>query len=150
MFGISDFYNKFGYAPCFPEHTLVLNTRDAEEAPRLEGYEVRDFADTDIDWVVHVFNDNNQGRTATVVRRRNEWLGFISGLRPGYPPPSFVLERQHSPEAYVSFHRSTYLEYPSYAAYDEEFLISEIGLTGHQCPEHDAQRAGGQSAVGAI
>ena len=86
VFGISDFYNKFGYAPCFPEHTLVLNTRDAEEAPRLEGYEVRDFADTDIDWVVHVFNDNNQGRTATVVRRRNEWLGFISGLRPGISP----------------------------------------------------------------
>lgn len=133
VFGISDFYNKFGYASCFPEHTLVLNTRDAEEASRLEGYEVRDFADRDVDWALQVFNDNNRRRTATLVRKRNEWLGFISGLRPGYPRPSFVLERGGSTEAYVSFHRSTFVESPSYAVYDEEFVVSEIGLTNYEC-----------------
>ena len=133
VFGISNFYSKLGYASCLPEHTLMLNTRDAEEASRIEEYEVRDLRDGDIDWALQIFNDNNRRRTATVVRKRDEWLGFISGLRPGYPPPSFVLERGGSLEAYVSFHRSTYLEYPSYAAYDEDFQVYEIGLASHEC-----------------
>jgi hypothetical protein len=133
VFGISDFYDRCGYAPCFPEHRLTLNTRDAEEAPRLKGYSVREFADGDIDWALQVFNDNNRRRSATVVRKSGEWLGFVSGLRSGYPPPSLVLERGGSREAYVSFHRSTYLEYPNYPAYDEDLQVCEIGLVGHDC-----------------
>ena len=133
VFGISDFYSKFGYASCFPEHMLFVNTRDAEEAPRLDGYEVRDFADRDIDPALQIFAENNRRRTASVVRKKNEWLGFISGLRPGYPPPSFVLEKDGRTVAYVSFHRSTYLEYPAYAAYDEDFQVCEVGMESHEC-----------------
>ena len=133
VFGISDFYSKFGYVSCFPEHMLVVNTRDAEEAPRLDGYEVRDLADGDIESALQIFAENNRRRTASVVRKRNEWLGFISGLRPGYPPPSFVLEREGRVVAYVSFHRSTYLEYPAYAAYDQDFQVCEVGMESHEC-----------------
>ncbi len=31
LFGIPDFYHRFGFLPAIPEHTTVVATRDAEQ-----------------------------------------------------------------------------------------------------------------------
>jgi len=127
LFGIPNFYTKFGYAPCLPEHTLTVRVRDAEEAGRLDEYKVREFTEEDIDSVLEIFNENNRERTCTIVRKRGEWMGFRRGKRPGYPPPALVWEEGDEVVAYVSFHRFMDPD-RDYTRYDYEFLVTEIGM----------------------
>ena len=125
LFGIPNFYTKFGYAPCLPQHILILNTRDAEEAQRRSEYTVRDFTEEDIESVLRIYHDNNKRRTCTVLRGK-DWKGFRHSRRPGYPPPAFVLEKEGRVVAYVAFHRSMDPD-EEYERYDYEFLVTEIG-----------------------
>jgi predicted N-acetyltransferase YhbS len=67
LFGISDFYWRFGYTPVLPEYTLSLSTRDAE---RLEagGVTVRPSVPDDAGALLDVYTRVNAGRSGTLQR----------------------------------------------------------------------------------
>jgi predicted N-acetyltransferase YhbS len=67
LFGISDFYWRFGYTPVLPEYTLSLSTRDAE---RLEagGATIRPSVPDDAGALLELYTRVNAGRSGTLQR----------------------------------------------------------------------------------
>jgi predicted acetyltransferase len=80
LFGISDFYNKFGFLPCLPEHRAEMATRDAERAAEeaLPG-RFRPMEDGDHAFVVALYNEENRLRPAAIVRDEEHFHGFPKG-----------------------------------------------------------------------
>jgi len=76
LFGIQDFYHKFGFATCFPERQLLLDTRDAERAEKQLA--IRSMRPDDLPHITRLYNRDNVERTASVVRD-NTWRGFAMG-----------------------------------------------------------------------
>jgi predicted acetyltransferase len=76
LFGIRDFYHKFGFATCMPERLLHLDTRDAERAEK--SLAMRSMRRSDFAQVARLYNRDNAERTASIVRDRN-WDGFPMG-----------------------------------------------------------------------
>ena len=71
LFGISDFYHRFGYAPAMSGQCVVVNTKDACRAKQY--CSVRRFAPRDAEAAIRCFNRNNADRTGTCVRKRAYW-----------------------------------------------------------------------------
>jgi len=69
LFGIPDFYHKFGYAPCLSSTEWSMPTRDAERAElRLR---VRPFEDDDLPALREIYSANNAALTGSIVRNEN-------------------------------------------------------------------------------
>lgn len=80
LFGIPDFYDKFGYAPCLPERRAVIATRDAERArDAARGYSVRPLTEKDIPLVVRLHNEANRSRAGSLIREAGRFHGFRQG-----------------------------------------------------------------------
>lgn len=77
LFGIQDFYHKFGFATCMPEHNLRLETRDAERAPRK--MRMRPYRKADLGAIARLYNRQNATRTGAVVRDPRTWKGVEMG-----------------------------------------------------------------------
>ncbi|RKY67443.1 MAG: hypothetical protein DRP97_07425 [Candidatus Latescibacterota bacterium] len=108
LFGISNFYTKFGYAVCLPSHTCTVSTRDAEEAKKDAGaYPIRNLEKGDMDSVLAFYNENNHGRTCSIIRTKEHFPEFRKGSRYGQPPDHFVIEDDHKALlAYAVFDKS--------------------------------------------
>jgi predicted acetyltransferase len=89
LFGIRDFYDKFGYVTCMPERRLYLETRDAERATKALG--IRPMRPADLPAIVRLYNRDNATRTASVVRRAGTWDGFPMGSQFGISPIGRVI-----------------------------------------------------------
>jgi predicted acetyltransferase len=76
LFGIHDFYHRFGYSTCMPEHDLRLETREAERAQ--PGLRMRAARKADLPQLLRVYARGNDDRTASVVRPPS-WGGFRMG-----------------------------------------------------------------------
>lgn len=73
LFGISDFYHKFGYAACFPECVIKVSTRAAEQASQT--LSVRPFTPDDLPAVRAIYDAENALLTGAIVRGENaRWL----------------------------------------------------------------------------
>ncbi len=93
LFGISNFYTKFGYAVCLAEYRQIIQTRDAEEVGRAaEGTVVRPFEARHIDAVRELYNGNNATRTASLVRLAPFFTGFRKGSWWDRQAEAWVLE----------------------------------------------------------
>lgn len=66
LFGIDNFYHKFGYAVCLPECRIEVKTRDAETAP--PALTVRPFAAADAPSLHALYAGNNGALTGSFVR----------------------------------------------------------------------------------
>jgi hypothetical protein len=76
LFGIRDFYDKYGYATAMPEHTLLMDTRDAERAePSLKS---RPPKKKDLPTIARIYNRDN-ATTGSCVRSVSKWTGFQMG-----------------------------------------------------------------------
>jgi len=108
LFGISNFYTKFGYAVCLPSHKCTVSTRDAEDAKNDAGaYPIRNLEKEDMDSVIALYNENNRGRTCSIVRTKEHFLKFRKGSRYGQPPDHFLIEDDHKELlAYAVFDQS--------------------------------------------
>lgn len=96
LFGISNFYTKFGYAVCLPSHKCTLSTRDAEAAEQDAGeYTIRVIEQEDLDSVLTLYNENNHGRTCSIIRRKEYFQEFRRGSRYGRPADHFLIEDDH-------------------------------------------------------
>ena len=80
LFGIRDFYHKFGFATCFPERLLYLDIRDAERAKKQ--LSIRAMRQTDLPHVARLYNQDHAERTGSIVRGR-VWSGFPMGTNFG-------------------------------------------------------------------
>lgn len=108
LFGISNFYTKFGYAVCLPSHKCTVSTRDAEEAKKDAGeYTIRIIEKEALDSVLALYNKNNHGRTCSIVRTNEHFLKFRRGSRYGRPADHFFIEDEHKELlAYAVFDKS--------------------------------------------
>ncbi|MSR84402.1 MAG: GNAT family N-acetyltransferase [Candidatus Latescibacteria bacterium] len=77
LFGIPDFYHRFGFATCIPEHNLRLDTRDAERAAKQ--LRLRLYRKADRAAIIRLYNRQNEGRTGAVVRDPKTWKGIEKG-----------------------------------------------------------------------
>ena len=80
LFGIPNFYPKFGYATCMAAPRVSLKTRDAERAqgqtlPVL----MRPVTPADLPFVVDLYNPVNAIRTCSVERTKDSFKGFVEG-----------------------------------------------------------------------
>lgn len=79
LFGIPRFYERFGYAPCMPDVTATVATRDIEGAAGEHDFSARPFEPDDFPEVFDLFNRNNAARPMCLVRPH----GFIENWRHG-------------------------------------------------------------------
>lgn len=114
LFGIPDYYHRFGYAVCMPQVTWEIKTRDAERASRR--LTVRPFESSDLPAVRAIYAENNADRTGSIVRgEKTSW--FAKGTRHGIPADAFVfLDERGEIVAYAARDKG-----------DEKVTITEIG-----------------------
>jgi len=92
LFGIPDFYNKFGFIPCLPDHRISVATRDAERAGRRAGkYTTSPMSKRDCGFVVRLYNEDNRHRPASLVREREHFSGFARGTDYWIKASAFVM-----------------------------------------------------------
>ncbi len=80
LFGITDFYDRFGYLPVMAEHHTVVATRDAERAAAGCGdYRIRPVREGDWPFIARLHNEANRSRSCAVIREQSQFKGFRRG-----------------------------------------------------------------------
>lgn len=93
LFGIRDFYNKFGYLPCLPDYCMTIETRNAERAARdVGGFTTRPFDEADVPFSVELYDEDNRYRPGARVRGGSDFNGFHRGTRYDTPVDGLVLQ----------------------------------------------------------
>lgn len=82
LFGIPNFYTRFGYASALPEHELTIATVRAEMAQLRHAIRPMRQTDEERKALLQVYEAANRMTTGTVVRDPNRWKGFLKG--PGW------------------------------------------------------------------
>jgi len=91
LFGIPNFYTKWGYAVCMPECSLTIKTRDAELAGELaRPIAARPIAAGDMPAVLELYNHRNATRTCSIVRSLEGFPEFTKGSWYGTPTAPLV------------------------------------------------------------
>jgi predicted acetyltransferase len=84
LFGIPDFYTKFGYAVCLPQCSFTIKTRDAEIAvAQITTGEPRLIEPRDMAAVRALYAHENAGRTGTLIRDPERFREFGKGTHWG-------------------------------------------------------------------
>ncbi|MFH1568265.1 MAG: GNAT family N-acetyltransferase, partial [Gemmatimonadota bacterium] len=100
LFGIQDFYHRFGFATCMAEQELVIDTVAARRAEKR--LRVRPMRRNDLPSLVRIYNRDNAERTASCVRPRS-WGGFTRGTWWGVAAwPRLAVDRADRPVGYVT------------------------------------------------
>ena len=73
LFGIPDFYSKFGYVTVLPQTWVELDMKDVQAAAFT--YQIRKFEMEDAPKILALYAANNAERTGTLVR--DPWKGFM-------------------------------------------------------------------------
>lgn len=76
LFGIADYYDRVGFATCFPEHGFAVDTRQAESVR--SPLRTREMKPSDLPGIRTLYRRHNRLRTGSVVRSR-AWTGFPMG-----------------------------------------------------------------------
>ena len=87
LFGIPNFYHKFGYATVIPETYVEFDTKDVPTAA--SAYQVRRFQTEDALKIVELYSANNAERTGTPLRTEIGWKEF--SRRAGIVPDPYVV-----------------------------------------------------------
>ena len=101
LFGITDFYSKFGFASALVQAESSVATRDAETA--VARYELREFSREDARPVAEIYGAMHRQRTASVVRDPATWKGFTKGTRWSDQVAGFVVVSQGRVIGYASY-----------------------------------------------
>ncbi len=85
LFGIANFYTKFGYASAVPTIQFEIETRDAEDAGRgnMGTIASRPIESRDMENVIELYNRKNAARTGTLVRDLTHFTQFTKGTHWG-------------------------------------------------------------------
>ena len=89
LFGIPNFYPKFGYATVLPETWVEFDTEDAQAA--VATYQIRQFEEGDVPKILALYAANNAERTGTPLRDETRWKEFKMGSGFSVVADPFVL-----------------------------------------------------------
>ena len=89
LFGIPNFYPKFGYATALPETWVKLDTGAAQAATST--YQIRQFEVEDVPKILVLYAANNAERTGTPLRDETHWKEFKMGSDFGVAADPFVV-----------------------------------------------------------
>ena len=89
LFGIPNFYPKFGYATVLPETWVELDTAEAQAA--VSTYQIRKFETGDVPKILALYAASNAERTGTPLRDETRWKGFKMGSDFGIVAAPFVV-----------------------------------------------------------
>jgi predicted acetyltransferase len=104
LWGISDFYCKFGFAPFMAEHSTHVATRDAEKLSAAAApYEVRPLGQEDLEFVREQYEADNRMRSCALVRDAEHFRGFHRGSSYFVDAVAVVLEQAGRPAAYLVY-----------------------------------------------
>ena len=94
LFGIPDFYPKFGYATVLPETWIELDTEEAQAA--VSTYQIQKFETGDVPTILALYAADNAERTGTPLRDEARWKEFKMGSNFGVVAAPFVLLNEAS------------------------------------------------------
>ena len=94
LFGIADFYPKFGYATVLPETWVEFDTAEAQAA--VSTYQTRKFESGDVPKILALYAANNAERTGTPLRNETRWKDFKMGSGFGVVAAPFVVLNEAS------------------------------------------------------
>lgn len=77
LFGISDFYERWGYIPALPEYRLKVYADSLKDAKMK--HTVVEYSDRYKLNVLRIYEGNNRYRICSVVRYPESWSGFVLG-----------------------------------------------------------------------
>lgn len=106
LFGIPNFYHKFGYVSALPVTTLTVKVKDvlAGFGGSLTLSTVRPLRDEDWSAVLDIYHDNHRTRTGTLLRPRETWQGYRHGTEWGCKTETFVVtDEMGKVVGYVTF-----------------------------------------------
>lgn len=124
LFGIHEYYHRFGYATFMGEHTVTLSLRSIS---RVEA--------EDLDWevsedhgycrreIAEIYESVNSIWPGARVRDPSSWVGFRKGVSWEHAAKTLVLRRSGRVVAYAALER-----WPG----PEELLVSEVGAVEHR------------------
>jgi len=119
LFGIENFYTKFGYAPGLAVFECKVKTRDAEvaavNAPS-GAYITRPIGKEDMPAVLDLYNASNAMRVCSVVRTIEDFPEFHKGTWYGTPPDTQLWEDANG----------TLLAYAVWDRYDKAVKVAEV------------------------
>jgi predicted acetyltransferase len=123
LFGIPEYYHRFGYATFMGEHTVTLSLRSASrvEAEELD-WEISDDQGAWRGEISRIYEAVNTLWPGARVRDPSSWEGFRKGVSWEHPAKPLVLKRSGRVVAYAALER-----WPS----PEELLVAEVGAEGH-------------------
>ncbi len=114
LFGIPNFYHRFGYATVLPYYTAQLET---EHLPSFQSrFKAEPFGPKFRGPLLHIYNHNNATRTGTLVRSPQEWETFTHGS--GWSSKAI---------AYVILDGEEVVGYIVADEKDKPFVIIEVG-----------------------
>lgn len=90
LFGIPDYYVKWGYASTLASYKITMPLRNAERARA--GLNPRPMSGDDLGRVIEIYELSNADRTGPLKRRKGEWPGFRKGSTWGMPAEGVVFE----------------------------------------------------------
>lgn len=80
LFGIENFYHKYGYATCLSRYTCKVATRDAEAAGVLaQSFTTRPIEAADMPAVLALYDERNATRSGSIVRSIDDFPAFRKG-----------------------------------------------------------------------
>jgi len=101
LFGIPNFYHRFGYISVLPEYTLQILTRSAEKAGSV--YSLRPFEMKDMEPVLDIYHQENSSRTGSIIRSKESWKGFPKGSGYDIKAKAVVVESEGKVIGYAAY-----------------------------------------------
>ncbi|MEM1508326.1 MAG: GNAT family N-acetyltransferase [Thermofilaceae archaeon] len=123
LFGIQEYYHRFGFATFMGEHTVTIHLRNAS---RIRGgrFEVEVSEDSAFQSmrIADIYERINAAWPGAKVRSPGDWKGFRKGVAWEHSAKPLVIKSSGEVVAYAAIER-----WPS----PEEFLVAEIGALDH-------------------
>lgn len=92
LFGIPDFYYKFGYAVCISEPSFTLNTPEIAHLPgTLGAFHIIPADESHTQRIIQLHNCANDRRPLSIVRYPEYFKGFQKGSQYGLPAETLVI-----------------------------------------------------------
>ncbi|MBN1875402.1 MAG: GNAT family N-acetyltransferase [Anaerolineae bacterium] len=118
LFGIDNFYIKWGYTSCLGDYRCVLKTRDAEAvAPLAKTYPTRTITAADMPAILDLYHTNNAVRTCSIIRTLETFPEFRKGTWWFGDPPETLLWEDATGHL---------LAYMVWDRYDKEVKVAEV------------------------
>lgn len=118
LFGIPDFYHRFGYVAFLPTTEVSVRCADVHASGRLHGVEPvtdRAFEESDLPAILEMYNAGTLGRSGSLVRPAQGWHGFRRGSDWRFKADSHVIGAGEP------------LGYIVYDAVDDACRVAELG-----------------------